>query len=250
MRIISKFNDYYDSVQAYGQDEKCVYMRKSEEHVITEERLDESLSELFKAMPDVMDSLRGTKHIIGFCGKLYPVWGLSHSPKDLRGYPFGSPAKFEDFAYEPEDVRQFCVKHRELKETLKTFNKKLKKQIYYWRSQKFRAESLVEATEILHKSTKLDKLFWDYRIPCFVFSGSHRYNYGKSKFTFTTNPNLAKYKFYKIKDTVTAYQDINQYISGILGLNDKEIVHISDKDMKSQKGFYEYSFKTLPTKKR
>jgi len=250
MRIISKFNDYYDSVQAYGQAEKCVYVRKSEEHTIINETLNDDIKELFRTMPDIIDSLRGRKHIIGFCGKLYPVWEIAHRPKDMRGYPFGSPTEFEDFAYTPEDIQHFCGKHRELSSTLETFNKKAKKQVYFWRSQKFRAKNVEEAVEVIQGSNKLDSLFWDYRTPCFVLSGDYQYHRGNLKFNLTTNPVLKDLKFYKIKDTVTTYQDINQYISGILGLNDKEIVHISDKDMKDQKGFYEYSFKTLPTKKR
>ncbi len=65
-----------------------------------------------------------------------------------------------------------------------------------------------------------------------------------------TNPCLKDYGFYKVEDTFSAYQNINQYISGILGLDDPEIQNIDDEHMKIKRGFDSWSFKKLPTKRR
>ena len=40
------------------------------------------------------------------------------------------------------------------------------------------------------------------------------------------------------------------YMSGVLGEGNPPMATVSDECLKAQKGFYEYSFKTLPTKSR
>ena len=36
MRIISDFHDYYDAVQAAGQDQTLIYFRKREEEIVSD----------------------------------------------------------------------------------------------------------------------------------------------------------------------------------------------------------------------
>ena len=215
------------------------------------ESLTDLLTELYRSMPSAYAHLKknelsnGTeKHIIGFCGKLYPVWELNYYPNIRPVY--GEYNGVTDFAYSSEDISHFLGKYKSLKLVAIKFLRHVKSENFYWQSPKFRKVNVDTIIKEFTNNSKLKEFFWEYRTPSFVIKDD---GYGKG-WKIVTNPNLAKYKFYKVKDTVTAYQDINQYLSGILGLNDKEIVHISDKDMKSQKGFYEYSFKTLPTKKR
>ena len=206
MRIISKFNDYYDSVQAYGQDNLCVYHRKSEEFDVTDQDFSKVLESYFKEIPSFHDGTNYIDiHIIGFCGKLYPVW-------KMKCYPYRDTLKrVEEFVYDID----ICV-------------------------------------EKFNKDNKLEHLFFDHKTPVFIISENDRQHFYKTgnKHRIELNPCLKNYNFFRQRDTFNAYQDISMYISGILGLNDPDIVHISDEDMKSQKGFDDWSFKKLPTKKR
>ena len=67
-----------------------------------------------------------------------------------------------------------------------------------------------------------------------------------------TNAQLKDFQFAKMKDPFTAFQDIYMYISGVLGVDAKPMVQISDKDLAHKRGHGgKYSFKKPPgTKKR
>jgi hypothetical protein len=74
MRIISDFHDYYDAVQATGQDQTLVYYRKPEEVEIREYPLP-VLSHYLWADEASYPKVR--QPIVGFCGKIYPVLALT-----------------------------------------------------------------------------------------------------------------------------------------------------------------------------
>lgn len=66
----------------------------------------------------------------------------------------------------------------------------------------------------------------------------------------TKNPKLGDFEFYKIKSPFEAYQELDMYISGVLGGKSPKLEEISDESMKLKKGFdHKYSFKKEPTKK-
>lgn len=87
MRIISKFKDYYDSVQAYGQDHELVFLRQQSEHQIFR-----SLDNGIKPLPHEFEKyLKGVQlwkktnfrgGVIGFCGKLIPYIHYEYYEKD------------------------------------------------------------------------------------------------------------------------------------------------------------------------
>lgn len=66
MRIISDFHDYYDAVQAAGQDQTLIYFRKREEEIVSDYSLP-----VIEWSVWLRDSkrIRVQEHIIGFCGK-------------------------------------------------------------------------------------------------------------------------------------------------------------------------------------
>ena len=51
-------------------------------------------------------------------------------------------------------------------------------------------------------------------------------------------------------DTFTAFQEIQMYISGVLGTGEKEIIEVEDKYKIPQHGFNKWSFRREPTKKK
>jgi hypothetical protein len=74
MRIISDFHDYYDVVQATGQDQQLIYMRRREETEIRTEYPFPCLgSRWFYWRYEGPHCVVNT---IGLCGKIYPVIGL------------------------------------------------------------------------------------------------------------------------------------------------------------------------------
>jgi hypothetical protein len=65
------------------------------------------------------------------------------------------------------------------------------------------------------------------------------------------NPFLKKLSFQQVKDTFTAYQGIHMFLSGVIGVEAKPTIKISDKDMAEAKGHgSKYSFRKLPGTKR
>jgi len=76
MRIISKFDDYYDIGMGLGHDSSLIYLRESMEINFKSLDLTEQEKEtkkLFKKFPACPLSHSMGYEIIGFCGKFYPV---------------------------------------------------------------------------------------------------------------------------------------------------------------------------------
>lgn len=81
-----------------------------------------------------------------------------------------------------------------------------------------------------------DVAFLRYKCPVFVFQDMR----------YVLNPRLADYHFQKVKDSFSAFQEVFQYISGVLGTNENPMVTISDKEKRDKKGFDNWSFKKRP----
>ena len=92
--------------------------------------------------------------------------------------------------------------------------------------------------EFFDKQTwsKYKNLFIDKKVPLFALTNEK----------IILNANLKDYRFAKIKDPFTAFQDIMMYISGVLGVGEPEMVEISNNDMRDKKGFDDWSFKKHP----
>lgn len=84
MRILSKFKDYYDYVQKYGQDFELVYDRKSED-ILTRGKISFSVSS-----PLLYDS-KLSRNLISrcclfFCGELFPYYSITKFINDKYRY--------------------------------------------------------------------------------------------------------------------------------------------------------------------
>ena len=64
------------------------------------------------------------------------------------------------------------------------------------------------------------------------------------------NPRLSDYDFYRAIDPVTAYQELDMYISGVLTSAGKPMVVTEDKYRIQAAGFDKTSFRKSPTKHR
>jgi len=72
MRIISPFHDYYDVVQSQGQDHSLIYQRR--ERTITPKKY--PFPVMHRWWRHYPGDLSLYQKIIGFCGKIYPVFYL------------------------------------------------------------------------------------------------------------------------------------------------------------------------------
>jgi mRNA-degrading endonuclease HigB of HigAB toxin-antitoxin module len=64
------------------------------------------------------------------------------------------------------------------------------------------------------------------------------------------NPPLSVLHFYKVKDSFSLYQEVDNFVTGILAQTENQTVEISDKCKLYSKGFDCNSFKKSPTKKQ
>lgn len=215
MLIVSEFHDYYDTASIYGIDKTIIYQRK----IATFKRVDRhrndrktviSLGEKKEFEHDWTPTDRRsryddiTHHVIGFCGKLYPV-------------------------VEVEDFRTFFTKINWCYNEDEAPKQPEKK--YYYRRMSYK-----EFFDVKNWNHLLP-LFHTLKCPIFLFNRKG----------ITTNTQLKPMKFYRMIPPPQAFQDIQSYISGVLGMDAKPIITISDKDKAAAKGHDgPYSFRKPP----
>jgi hypothetical protein len=98
-------------------------------------------------------------------------------------------------------------------------------------------------------------IFRELKVPVFIYDG----DFGRTEFDkkrsisnsfkpkFIINPLLKDYEFYKVFDTFQAFQEVQMFLSGVLGRGEKEIVEVQDKYKITQHGFdYKWSFRKKP----
>lgn len=245
MYIISKQKDYYDGVVgSVGIDKTIVYEREfveiedykdfpdefrinqpwkrdRENHFLNVGRYN-----VVKESPyQVADSF-----IIGFCGKLYLGWKFRWEEQELQEYGGYCPVMKTKIIYGFENAKEH------FKETS-------------WHG------NLVDDVNYVLNYDPIE-LFRKYNTPVFIYDDyydririiEHWSRRGSSRFLI--NPVLKDYEFYKVFDPYTTFQEIQMFISGVLGTGEKEIIEVEDKYKIAQHGFNKWSFRKEPTKKR
>ncbi len=232
MRIISKFRDYYDSVQGYGQDDELVYVRnKFEENTTLLPML--STRHGFRDLVSRPD--RVEQKMVGFCGKIYPVVHME----------MGS---VEKFCYTKEEVHNFVMEYWD----------KPRKEMYLGHNYGYRYYSPLITRRSLQlffedvkvKVDSFKNLVEENNCPIFIAEYGKYY---KDPNKIVYNARLKDVGFYRLFDSYTAYQEISMYLGGVLGLTnrrgkptyqgEKMDDTVSDKDMITAKGFDKYSFR-------
>lgn len=220
MLIVSKFRDYYDTAIAFGVDKTIVYERNTE-------KIDEK-----KNRWRYRHESKGTKKYnytsdtltIGFCGNIHPVVRIDKQNRNVFSTDYLKHEYF--FFYDHGSMMKF-IEGEGVSDSGRWGR---------WEPFTLGIEYFNPTSE-RHTKMKLDKLFIEHKVPVFLLSNEK----------LILNPVLKDYKFAKIKDPFTAFQDIMQYISGVLGVGTPEMVNISNEDMRDKKGFDDWSFKTHPS---
>jgi hypothetical protein len=254
MRIVSKFVDYYDSVQRHGQDLSTVYVRNPE--IIEDKRVIEAFDTAhFRFSVELTRDLRvkdPDPHpwteitllafypvIVAVAGKVY------RAVQVYRGHKWHYPDK--SLATVP--MKHFYSVHS-LEKFLATYGKSLEDICI-----RGHMSSTLQSTGNLRNylsqqgTSEVEHLMCSMRIPI-VVQTSHEPKHWRSGFTWEANSSLGGVGFQAVMDSFTAYQELDMYISGVLGQQAKETISISDKDRVQQHGFDEYSFRKAPGGKR
>jgi hypothetical protein len=247
MRIKSDFHDYYDCAQAFGQDQELIYIRKKIDFPLVTELKTKRVP---IPMPDttryggytrVGELPTGMRfYIIGVAGKLYPCFQI------YWHYPNTCEKDIEAFCYSLADIDKI-IKAKCNKKAQELFNEEtLKKgkhsrRRYYMSARRAEFELFFAEWERENQAAKVQQLFRQY--PVFAIEVRHDGWY------VCYNCSLKEYKFFKVKDTVTTYQEIAMFLGG-LATPQKPIPVPSDRDMVGIKGFDEFSFRKEPSKKK
>jgi hypothetical protein len=226
MYIVSKFRDFYDSAMTYGIDKECVYNREQKE-IKLERFRDIMLPSGHEWNQANGITMRADPAVIGFCGKLYPLIHISYSP---------SNSAFDQFFYDAESYIDFLAKHT-------TGIDRGRRYFSWFERGDIRYERSVKEF-FSYKAPKVEGFFLEHKVPVFIVMSPMR------NLKLVLNPRLELYRFMRVMDPASAFQNIYMYKAGVLGNTEKEITVISDKDKLKQHGFDDKSFKTLKGDKK
>jgi len=242
MLIISKKSnkDYYDGVVGTtGIDKSIVYDRKIIEIENRNEipqpfEIDRSKGQWnnpfyklnrLKINPKQKKYFDIVPFYIGFCGKLYVGWKLYYE----KNNSFSNEIK-TDFEYNIDKIINSYIELNNNKDITQ-----FRERVKYFQN-----------IDLMH-------LFRKYSTPCFIYDPDYNrriINQGYFTRRFFINPILKDYQFYNKFDAFQTLQEIQMFIGGVLGTNEKETVTIADKYKIKKHGFDKWSFRRMSKKKK
>jgi hypothetical protein len=278
MRIISKFQDFYDTAMAHGQDLTNIYSRHPKDlsptpeglKVITNEPLlgDKAKKRDWRyARSTSADSVARSWSVgqhflchaisVVFCGRIYRGIKITQI-KAIEGvdvidrgpYPYcpnglfvATTNTFYDIASIDEYMatRQYTEKFSISKSSRWNDKPPRESMVHYFGMD---VPTVIDAC----MDMKLPILVWDYVFP--ITGPSDIRHINPAKYMLQENVSLRDYQFYKIFDACTAYQELDMFVAGMYAPEGKPPVEVADKFKQQQHGFDCYSFKKGPTKNK
>jgi hypothetical protein len=169
--------------------------------------------------------------IIGFCGKLYIGWKLYRETpnNDCGSNYYRANDLVTDITYDFDYMKTIVDSKG-------------------WHG------NFVDDVNYVKNYNALE-LFRMFRSPVFVYDDDYGRSYIGSCISnthkFLVNPLLKDYEFYKVFDAFQAFQEIQMFISGVLGAGEKEIIEVADKYKITQHGFdFKWSFRKEPEERK
>ena len=243
MKIISKFQDYYDIGIAYGIDDKLRFERVTQ--VVSDKKIYGGAYIRHNYSKDNA-KYRVTFYYnhIGFCGAVYPFVHI-HIEKVVK------KKKILHYEHE-EDIYVFDIedfKKELLSRGIHTEEILLSKT---WVGNTWKRKSIVKIVQnFLADKEALNEMFDTYKEAYFVIEDycieENEHTFVKEKITLL--PQLKQYKFVKVVPPMQAFQEISMYLGKINSVEDNTVT-IDDKYLAHGKGFDCYSFKKMPSKKK
>lgn len=258
MRIVSKDHDYYDTVQAYGQYQSNVYVRKQTKidlyyPDVVKLKLNDLLNKSYYRWSHNSPSEVHQQCYIGFCGKLYPIFNLNTYSQFMRKGHVCS--KTEDiWTYNTDEIADFFERHK-LKKELEYFKSKENKRRYIY-GEEFKETPIARFIKSFDNED-YEYLFHHLETPIFIIRPINPTRTYMSSTSNTTlhaeiikDPVLKPYSFFKLFDAYQAFQEVSFYMEGVLGMQAPVLATVPDEYLLEAKGFNQWSFKKLPVKKR
>ena len=249
MLIVSKFHDYYDSAAGFGVDKALVYKRVSESGGFlrlpklrgagpTEER------HICKDGTHVY--IKASKIPLVFCGEVfyryigevkiatsgflgsYVKTFTHHESKGL----FSAIYKEYGLSEKTDDRPRWMGSRWEPKDDSITFEEALP-------NQDLVGLSIREGTPVWLLRT----LKYNEKDPY-----ARGIEIGPRDITYVIerDPVLKDLGFFQVKDPFQAYQDIAMFLGGVMGVGDRPMVQLSDKEVHQKHGFDKMSFRKAP----
>lgn len=216
MRIISNFHDYYDSLQRIDED-RTIYQRNMKIDYVPENEFNVGY------IGDIC------KKVIGYCGQIIKLSLTKYQVKDRA-----SSSGFKTYT-------KYAYSLNEAMEHYESYLASKGNKYYFYELKRYKEWWAKEFAPI-----------FEWKAPLYYFTGESKLQHtGVRKsvagmvryYEVIENPCLKTIEFFRHKDTATAYQDINSYVTGVLGKPNPVIPEIDDKTMAQIKGFDKYSFR-------
>lgn len=221
MKILSKFHDYYDSAAAYGVSD--VYWTRQPEVAYRE---DETLEDIFRNA----ECWGGTPTIVMFCGKAYGGILMQKGYSDPEVFLVTRPEDFDTYReiYEKslQDWTPTSLNWPRLDPLANRFR----------RSESYATRGF---SAFLEDVARLDCEPYHREYNSAILQISHvgqyedtyyrdRRGMSRKRVTIKSDSSLKRIGFQKVKDAFSAYQEIDSYLSGVLGVSVNPTVEISD----------------------
>jgi len=247
MKIISKFQDYYDIGLAYGVDEKLRFERKTWDTSTTLCEQRDSTKIIYRKEGQYYRIICHYNLIL-FCGKAYPlVYAIKESitKKDKKCiYKMIE----EEYCYTLESIDLFMQRHYK---SINSIGEDFEILGYKWWAINTFNEYTVGHFE--QDYTIYFKLFMKYKMPYLYIENTYKKDMKYNEWTIGTEttllPQLKQYKFAKAVAPMQAFQEISMFL-GQLNLGEDNTVTIDDRYLAQGKGFDCYSFKKMPSKRK
>jgi hypothetical protein len=230
MRIISRFQDYYDRSQAHGADQTRVFLRETKEYNDGQknQEVPAHLTQLTSLLKGDMSSGRVSlsPFLVAFAGKLYP---------GVRCHVLGSAAdnppsqSKAEIVYDINGLLRFCTAYEVDLD---------KKGMFDRRSQAQRFKAFFE----LAGSDRCGAMLAEHSIAIAVATA------GRPRCVMV-NPPLKTFEFFKVFDAWQTYQELDMYLGALAAPDTKPPVQVADADRIHQHGFDRQSFRTRPQNK-
>ena len=227
MLITSKFHDYYDGVaKSKGIDKTIVYNRQTTEVEVH----DQEIPKLLEWKTKEIDTENNTEIIntfkagfVGFCGTLYAV-GISEVQSAVKS---DNTTTSVTHGLEPVYDAFFALRLSQVEKENKKSAWRQHLSPFYYREY-----------EEVFVSKRLCSLFQQFKVPIFCSKNLVTENYDSNdRQKIILNPSLKPFEFAKVIDPFVAFQEIEMYLSGVLGIGEREVVDISDRDRLQGHGF-------------
>lgn len=230
MLIVSRFHDYYDSAVGYGGVDKTVVYQRVETDLRKNPGSLHWASERFTVFGNVTIYVQPI--YVGFCGEMFPAIGFLRSTDSLENfvYRYSVDAALEEFTSRGIPLKLGSKRDR-------------------WRFRRLGIADIDSVQDVkgffseapVNKQKAMDA-FTEHKVPVFYYRACDD--------NFVLNPCLKSLGFQQVKDSFTAFQEIHGYISGVLGVDARPMVELSDESKIEKHGFFEWSFRKEPWKKQ